>query len=456
MIIKLNIIMISVIFFITLLLNISYCHVSYQPEQVHLAYGNNVSEITVTWSTINDTVQSVVEYGIGGFILKASGTSDLFVDGGEQKHSQYIHRVTLKNLSPASKYVYHCGSDYGWSAQFWFRTAPEESTWSPHVALYGDMGNENAQSLARLQEESQRGLYDAILHVGDFAYDMNSENAKVGDEFMKQIESVAAYLPYMTCPGNHEEKYNFSNYRARFSMPGDTESIMYSFNMGPIHFISISTELYYFMNYGLKPLVFQYQWLEQDLIEANLPENRAKRPWIIVMGHRPMYCSNNNNDDCSHHETLTRVGLPFMHFFGLEQLLYDYAVDLEFWAHEHSYERLWPIYDYNVYNGSYNEPYRNPKAPVHVVTGSAGCVEGREQFNMTRPPWSAFRSSDYGYTRLKAYNGTHLHLEQVSDDKLGAIIDSFWIIKDTHKSYPLSKLNLNDVQNLRMKIVGKK
>lgn len=36
------------------------------------------------------------------------------------------------------------------------------------------MGNENAQSLSRLQEETQRGLYDAILHVGDFAYDMNS------------------------------------------------------------------------------------------------------------------------------------------------------------------------------------------------------------------------------------------------------------------------------------------
>lgn len=32
------------------------------------------------------------------------------------------------------------------------------------------------------------------------------ENAEVGDAFMRQIESIAAYLPYMTCPGNHEEK----------------------------------------------------------------------------------------------------------------------------------------------------------------------------------------------------------------------------------------------------------
>lgn len=38
------------------------------------------------------------------------------------------------------------------------------------------MGNENAQSLVRLQEETQNAKYDAILHVGDFAYDMNSVN----------------------------------------------------------------------------------------------------------------------------------------------------------------------------------------------------------------------------------------------------------------------------------------
>jgi len=28
------------------------------------------------------------------------------------------------------------------------------------------MGNENPQSLARLQEETQRGNFDAVLHVG--------------------------------------------------------------------------------------------------------------------------------------------------------------------------------------------------------------------------------------------------------------------------------------------------
>jgi len=31
------------------------------------------------------------------------------------------------------------------------------------------------------------------------------DNARVGDDFMNQIQSIAAYVPYMTCPGNHEQ-----------------------------------------------------------------------------------------------------------------------------------------------------------------------------------------------------------------------------------------------------------
>jgi hypothetical protein len=34
------------------------------------------------------------------------------------------------------------------------------------MAVYGDMGKDNAQSLPRLQEETQQGHFDLILHVG--------------------------------------------------------------------------------------------------------------------------------------------------------------------------------------------------------------------------------------------------------------------------------------------------
>lgn len=42
----------------------------YQPEQVHLSFGESTNEIVVTWSTFSPTNESVVEYGIGGLVLR--------------------------------------------------------------------------------------------------------------------------------------------------------------------------------------------------------------------------------------------------------------------------------------------------------------------------------------------------------------------------------------------------
>ncbi|KAG7269122.1 hypothetical protein CRUP_013386 [Coryphaenoides rupestris] len=340
--------------------------------------------MVVTWTTYNST-DSLVEYGRWGgrlFNMTAKGSASIFMDSGSEKRQMYIHRVTLSDLKPGSRYVYHCGSDMGWSDMFWFKPL-DATTLQPRFALYGDLGNENPQSLARLQKETQTGVLDAILHIGDFAYDLDEDNARTGDEFMRQIQSIAAYVPYMTCPGNHESAYNFSNYRNRFSMPGQTESLWYSWNVGPAHIISLSTE------------------------EANEPANRAARPWIITMGHRPMYCSDDDQDDCT-------------------------TFDSFLWAHEHTYERLWPVYGDKVFNGSAKDPYTNPKAPVHIITGSAGCKERTDKFNPNPKDWSAFRSSDYGYTRMQVVNGTHIYLEQVSDDRAGEVIDSIWIVKEKH------------------------
>ena len=55
----------------------------------------------------------------------------------------------------------------------------------------------------------------------------------------------------------------------------------YSYDYGLVHFIMMSTE--HDMGNGSK----QYTWLENDLKNVN----RAKTPWIIIAGHRPMYTS---------------------------------------------------------------------------------------------------------------------------------------------------------------------
>lgn len=76
----------------------------YQPQQIHLSFGNNLSEIVVTWTTYTNTNESIVEYGIGGLILSAVGTRQLFVDGGNAHKKMYIHKVRLTDLTPESVY----------------------------------------------------------------------------------------------------------------------------------------------------------------------------------------------------------------------------------------------------------------------------------------------------------------------------------------------------------------
>lgn len=137
----------------------------------------------------------------------------------------------------------------------------------------------------------------------------------------------------------------------------------WSYNIGPVHLVAFSTEFHYFTQYGTHQIMNQYRWLEEDLKEANKPENRAKHPWIITIGHRPYYVQFKEDD-------LLRVGNG-TNAPGFEELFYRYGVDLQFFGHEHNYERIWPIYNNKIYNGSLAEPYRNPKAPVHITTGSA-------------------------------------------------------------------------------------
>ncbi|XP_038077012.1 acid phosphatase type 7-like [Patiria miniata] len=395
-----------------------------QPEQVHLSATGNVTEMIVTWSTFEDT-PSMVQFGMTKPDQNATGSSTKFIDGGSLKSAQFIHRVKLTGVTPGTKYVYRCGSDEGWSPLFFFSALQDGTDWTPRLALYGDMGNKNAQSLGRLQVAAQGGEYDAILHVGDYAYDFDSDNGMVGDEFMRQIESVAAYVPYMTAVGNHENAYNFSHYKNRFTMPSydSNQNLWYSWNIGPVHFVIFSTEVYFFTDDSKQTKVNQLKWLEEDLKEANDPKNRTEHPWIITLGHRPMYCSDTDGDDCTKLSSLVRA--------ALEDLFYKNGVDMEIWAHEHNYERLWPVYQEKVYNGSKDAPYTNPKAPVHITTGSAGCQERHDIFSLPKP-WDAFRAEDYGFTLMQVINKTHLAWQQISDDKHGEVIDKVMLIKDKH------------------------
>eukprot|EP01137_Pigoraptor_chileana_P002603 Opistho-2@41675 len=413
-------------------------------NQVHLALGGEQDEITVTWLT-PEPASSRARYGLAAsfpdIAIEVEGYAKVFVDNGTLHHTQYVHRATFASLKERARYSYQVWNGTEWGRLFGF-TAPGGVSWNPTITVYGDFGLSNPRSFPALLDELSEGKSDFIVHSGDFAYDMFRDNATYGDNWFNFVEPLYAQIPVMTCAGNHEGMYDFLNYRSRFTMPmyEKTENLYFSFNAGNTHWISYDTEVYFVYeameghggihrNFGPYPDIAaaQLKFIEEDLIRAN--KERHLRPWIFAYGHRPFYCSDSDDDDCTRMQDQWRV--------DLEKLFYTYGVDIVFEAHQHSYERLWPTYLGNVYNHTDGDgPYVNPLAPIHIVAGAAGCEEMLQPFqNGPLGPWSAVRISDYGYGHVTIHNATHAHWEQLSADKV--VQDEIWIVRDKHVDYAL-------------------
>jgi len=198
-----------------------------------------------------------------------------------------------------------------------------------------------------------------------------------------------------------------------------------------VHFASINTEVYYvyvdeFPPPDLTPqMIAQYKWLDQDLEQAR--ENGAD--WIVVYGHRPMYCSNVDGTDCTYDAEVLRRGVNGTTQWGLEEILGRHKVDIYLCGHEHSYERTFPVYQ-GVWEKQLNHTFINPESPTHIISGSAGCQEDYDYFDdVFYGPWSVLRSASYGYGHLRVYNSSHLYWDQLlSEGQAG--LDYLWIIKD--------------------------
>lgn len=407
---------------------------SKKPEQIHLSWDGIIGHMTVTWSTrkLDDShgaLPTIVNYGYSDSELShtAQGTAVQFEYKG---NVQQIHTATITGIDSTQTYCfYRVGSTNHMSDQtFRFRITPQNSSnWQPSLLLMGDMGTTNAAAFLEMTREAvQQHKFDLVIHNGDFAYDLSSKSGENGDNFMHMIQPLAAYVPYQTTVGNHEHKKNFTHYKNRFRMPG--EGMYYALDMGPIHLVTICTEFYYYPQYGLDQIFTQYNWLQNELRTFREKNNSQ---WLIVMGHRPMYCSSDDPIDCNPWGSILRHGVESLEIPGLEELFRTYKVELYVGAHKHSYERLWPVYNNTVMNGSTDSanPYVDAKATTYLVTGAAGNKKGQGKFMDNPYDYSAFRSTDYGFARLQAFNMTHVFVDEVSINQGGKVIDQFWLVK---------------------------
>jgi len=309
-----------------------------------------------------------------------------------------------------------------WSDEYSFFTAPPVGTQLTDreyiFAVMGDMGTYIPMGWAvtdQMISDNQLYNFSFILHAGDVCYAGTGstwEIEEVWDVWGNQVNDLAAVTPYMFAVGNHEQYYNFTSYRTRFRMPGTQSggegNFWWSFTFANIHFTFMSTE----HPYG--PGSPQYAWIQQDLQTASQDPNVH---WMIVSGHRPMYCSDDTEWDAH------RPGAYFQSV--IEPLFLQYGVDLYLCGHMHMYERIYPLINGTVVQSG--NVYHNPKATAHVVQGTGGVFT--DWFYVDpQPVWSAVRNDFWGYGRM-TINQTHIHY-QFQHQESYETVDEFWLIKD--------------------------
>lgn len=170
--------------------------------------------------------------------------------------------------------------------------------------------------------------YDVLLLPGDLSYADTQQ--PLWDSFGRLVEPYASRRPWMVTEGNHEQEIfpiiypnGFKAYNARWPMPyeesGSNSNLYYSFDVVGTHIIMLGSYTDFNVDSN------QYKWLANDLAKVD----RSLTPWLIVLLHAPWYNSN-----------MAHQGEGESMRLAMEEMLYDFGVDMVFSGHVHAYERF--------------------------------------------------------------------------------------------------------------------
>jgi len=197
---------------------------------------------------------------------------------------------------------------------------------------------------------------------------------------------------------------------ARFTMPATGNGIFwYSHEYAFVHTTVLSSE------HNITAGSPQYQWLVKDLAATD----RSVTPWLVVELHRPLYESEDK------YRSDNAVGIALRG--AIEDLLFQYKVDLVLAGHYHAYLRTCD----QLYKGRCGVV----GAPMHVTIGTAGV--GLDYGTGLYPNvWTErFINTEYGFGRITVYNATALQLELVraggvDEEGAGETLDKVWLLRE--------------------------
>lgn len=443
--------------------------------------------MTIGWNTYQQLTPPIcVQYGTACGNLSHKACSHNSSTYGSSR--TYFNAVDLTGLKPATTYHYKIVSTNSSVEHFLSpRPAGDKTPFNMDVVIdlgvYGENGfttkrddvpivqpaltHTTIGQLARTVND-----YEFVLHPGDFAYaddwiltasdELDGRDAfeAIIENFYGQLAPVAGRKAYMASPGNHEAdcqeiphtsglcaegQSNFTDFMHRFgkTMPKAFAStsrnasakasaalarslavppFWFSFEYGMAHVVMINTETDFPSapdgqngSAGLNGGPFgapgqQLRFLEADLASVD----RRRTPWVIVGGHRPWYSTGGSScEPCQ---------------AAFEPLLYKYGVDLAIFGHVHNSQRFDPIY------GNVSDPagLNDPRAPMYVVAGGAGNIEGLSAVGANATANKFAYAADYSFAQVKFMDANHLGV-QFFDSSNGTLLDSSVLYK-SHSS----------------------
>jgi hypothetical protein len=278
----------------------------------------------------------------------------------------------------------------------------------------GDWGcNEMTQ---RTVNNIQNKEPDLVLALGDFSYQKDTGCwFKVMSPLLNRTRIVIGEHDFDTT--NNSRLQDYVN---RFNLSNP----YYSFNYRNIHFLAMSSVIP-FNNQSLPYKLLredstQKQFISNDLYTAS--QNKSIN-WIVVFLYQPMYSSP------TYHEARDFLRDSYHPLFDM------YGVDLVLQAHNHNYQRSYPL-KYNLTNSStpivvdkHTDTYTDPNGTIFITVGTAGA----EQYNLTgQAPFIANQFERFGFLNVEIINNGTKMVGRFYDDREGNDKDVFTITKSDH------------------------
>lgn len=421
--------------------------------------------VTLKWRT-DQPSDSRVRYG---------ASPGLLINNTDSTQQVTEHTVRISGLQPYTRYYYSVGTTgaalAGDDSLHYFTTNPTPGSTQPvKVWVIGDFGKGNNEEEwvrdSYLQYRQQNRPADVWLWMGDNAYDSGTDGeyqAKVFDIYGE----VFANQCFWPTPGNHDylsvnqtgaPETHTGPYYSIVEVPYNGEAgglpsggeMMYSFDYGNVHFVSLNSELGTWISSSNTPLT---QWLEADL-------QATTQPWKVVYFHQPPHTKGSHDSD-----NFWEVFMLAMRN-NIMPVVERNGVDLVLCGHSHVYERSYLMNGFYGFTFQFNPSYvvdgrsgtdsigeaytkypfgvEPDKGTVYAVVGNSGSKGASAGLNHPIMYYSWGCDSCVGSLILDV-EGDRLDGHYIKHD--GTVLDDFTIVKDnTVAVQPSTESQMNALQ----------